>query len=94
MTPSRHAQLILRLAVGAAVWFSKLVVALIIGGAALLLVGETVTRLAIADGVDRFEGEERVAAQRALQAARLGCGSEPVDALMRRRFQVVDVRMV
>lgn len=65
MTPSRPAGLILRPAVGPTAWFSKLLLALIIGGAVLLLVGETMTRLAIADGVDRFElhlqaGEEHV----------------------------------
>lgn len=65
MTPSRPAGLILRPAVGPTAWFSKLLLALIIGGAVLLLVGETMTRPAIADGVDRFEvhlqaGEEHV----------------------------------
>ncbi len=46
------------------------------------------------NGLDRFVGEERWAAQGALSRARSGCADEPGDKLLRRRFRVVSVELL
>lgn len=57
-----------------------------------LVVGVVSTEL-LSDGLTSFDGPTRLAAQDALQWAQLGC-SEPLDRVLRRRFQVAAVQLV
>lgn len=58
-----------------------------------LALGVESIRFLTLDGMARFTGETRVAAQIALHRARLGCGEEIVDRLLMQEFQVVDVQL-
>lgn len=59
----------------------------------VLALGVESIRFLTLDGMARFTGETRVAAQEALHRARLGCGEELVDRLLMQEFQVVDVQL-
>ncbi len=67
-----------------------LLIGLCLGPAVL---GSVSTQFLVSDGLDRFVREERTAAQHALQLAQFGCGTEPGDRLLRRKFRVVSVEL-
>lgn len=65
------------------VTFVALMVALALGGLA-----------AVDDGVDRFAGAARAAAQDAVLQATFACGNEPGERILRRKWRVIALKTV
>jgi hypothetical protein len=75
-------------------WFFKLGLGLLLGLSTSLALGDQITRQVVSDGLDRYTGEQRIAAEIALDHVRSACADEPGDRVLRRGFQVVSIRLV
>lgn len=63
----------------------KIVISMVV-----VLVGSTIPHFLISDGLDRFTGEKRIAAQHALSLAR-GCRDHPIERGLTPHLQVIEV---
>ena len=65
---------------------------ILIGLGVLLAAGFASTRSLVGDGLERFVGEERAAAQDALISAHFGCLDNPIGRAVIPKIQVVEVQ--